>query len=122
MARKKGNGPVIFNAEHAKTVRALSQYGVPQEDIAATIGCCVETMQKLYSNEIAKGRATANAKIGKRLFEKAMEGDTSALIFWAKCRMRWRTEDSKTSDEDAVSPSAVKIQVVNGRKRKTGND
>ena len=73
MARKKGDGPVLFNAEHAKTVRALSQYGVPQEDIAATIGCCVETMLKLYGQEHKEGRAVANAKIGKRLFEKAME-------------------------------------------------
>lgn len=118
MARKKGDGPVSFNPEHAKTVRALSQYGVPQDDIAATIGCCVETMQKLYSDELAKGRALANAKIGKRLFEKAMEGDVSALIFWAKCRMRWRTEDSKTGDDEPAVPAAVKIKVVNGRRRK----
>ena len=116
MARKKGDGPVIFNAEHAKTVRALSQYGVPQEDIAATIGCCVETMLKLYGQEHKEGRAVANAKIGKRLFEKAMEGDVSALIFWAKARMRWRTEDKGTPADDVAPPVAIKVNVVNGRK------
>lgn len=112
MARKKGNGPVTFNPEHAKTVRALSQYGVPQDDIAATIGCCVETMQKLYSDELAKGRAIANAKIGQRLFEKAMEGDVSALIFWAKCRMRWRTEDSKNEKPVADDTAKKTLEAI----------
>ena len=109
MARKKGDGPVLFNADHAKTVRALSQYGVPQENIAATIGCCVETMLKLYGQEHKEGRAVANAKIGKRLFEKAMEGDVSALIFWAKTQMKWR-ETSKidlTSSDQSMSPKAA---------------
>lgn len=109
MARKKGDGPVLFNADHAKTVRTLSQYGVPQEDIAATIGCCVETMLKLYGQEHKEGRAVANAKIGKRLFEKAMEGDVSSLIFWAKTQMRWR-ETSKidlTSSDQSMSPKAA---------------
>ena len=112
MARKKGDGPVSFNTEHAKTVRALAQYGVPQEDIAATIGCCVETMQKLYSDELAKGRALANARIGKRLFEKAMEGDVSALIFWAKCRMRWRTEDSKNEKPVADDTAKKTLEAI----------
>ena len=55
-------------------VQSMSQYGVPHEDIAATIGMCVETMQRLYSHELAQGRAVANAKIGKRLFDKAISG------------------------------------------------
>ena len=101
-----------FNEQHAKTVQAWSQYGVPQEDIAANIGCCVETMQKLYSNEIAKGRALANAKIGKRLFEKAMEGDVSALIFWAKCRMRWRTEDSKSEKPETEDAAKKTLEAI----------
>ena len=112
MARKKGDGPVSFDPDHAKTVQAWSQYGVPQEDIAANIGCCVETMQKLYSDELAKGRALANAKIGKRLFEKAMEGDVSALIFWAKCRMRWRTEDSKNEKPVADDTAKKTLEAI----------
>ena len=107
MARKKGDGPVLFNADHAKTVRALSQYGVPQEDIAATIGCCVETTLKLYGQEHKEGRAVANAKIGKRLFEKAMDGDTTALIFWCKTRMGWRETQKVdlTSSDGSMSPA-----------------
>lgn len=79
-----------YDAKSAEFVQSMSQYGVPHEDIAATIGMCVETMQRLYSRELVKGRAVANTKIGRRLFEKAMEGDTAALIFGAKVRMGWK--------------------------------
>lgn len=89
-ARKAGRKPHPYDEEQAKIVKAMSQYGVPHEDIAVTIGMCVETMQRLYSHELVKGRAVANAKIGRRLFDKAMSGDTSALIFWAKTRMGWK--------------------------------
>lgn len=118
--------PKIIKREDAKAkqVEAMSQYGVPQEDIASTIGCCVETMQKLYTKEIEHGRAIANAKIGKRLFEKAMGGDTASLIFWAKARMGWRTTevvDVKNSDgslkhPDPAASMAAIIKAATGGK------
>lgn len=111
---------IQYDSEKGNMVFALSQYGVPLEDIAATIGICKDVMVRLYEHEIAKGRAIANTKIGKRLFEKCMEGETSALIFWAKCRMGWRAEDSKVADTEYVSPTSVKIKVINGRKNKNG--
>ena len=103
---------VKFDEGKAKIVRALAGYGVPQEDIAATIGCCVETMQKLYKKEISKGRAAANSQIGKRLFDKAMEGDVSALIFWATCRMRWRTEDSKSEKPETEDTAKKTLEAI----------
>ena len=32
----------------------------------------------------------ANAKIGGTLFNKAINGDTTAAIFWAKTQMGWK--------------------------------
>lgn len=113
MARPKGSKSVKYDEQKANVVRALSQYGVPQEDIAAQIGCCVETLVKLYAREMAEGRAVANAKIGKRLFEKAMDGDTASLIFWAKTRMGWR-ETQKidvTSSDGTMSPAPVAVDL-----------
>lgn len=116
MARGKSTKPKGYSTEQAKTVMAMAQYGVPLDDIAAVIGMCDDTMLKIYKNEIAKGRAAANAKIGKRLFEKAMDGDTTALIFWAKCRMRWKSEDKKAEmEESVVPPPVINVQIVDGR-------
>ena len=65
----RGRPQKAYSPKEAGVVQSMSQYGVPHEDIAATIGMCVETMQRLYSHELAQGRAVANAKIGKRLFD-----------------------------------------------------
>lgn len=100
-----GRPPIKHNEEHAKQVQALSQYGVPQEDIAATIGVCVETLVKLYRAEMDMGRAIANARIGKSLFEKAVAGDTTAAIFWAKTQMGWR--ESQRMEVDATVSANV---------------
>lgn len=89
--------------QNAKTVQSMAQYGVPQKDIAAVIGVSIDVLRKYYQQEIDKGSAMANSKIAERLFNKAMDGDVSALIFWAKCRMRWRTEE-KQDKEDMEKP------------------
>lgn len=91
-AKKRGRGrpKVKRNEEHAKQIEAMSQYGVPQEDMAATIGICVESMLKLYNAEHRRGKARANTNVGRRLYEKCVAGDTTALIFWAKTQMGWK--------------------------------
>ena len=55
----RGRPQKAYSPKEAGVVRSMSQYGVPHEDIAATIGMCVETMQRLYSHELAQGRAVA---------------------------------------------------------------
>lgn len=101
----------------AMSAQAMAQYGVPSADIAAFLGISKATLFKLYKGDMQKGRSVANAEIGKRLYQKAMDGDTTALIFWAKTRMRWRTEGpSEEEDEGATTPLAIKVAVVDGRR------
>ena len=98
---------VKYNQEHAKIVQSLAQYGVPHAQIAAHIGVSKNTLLALYSKEIEEGAVTTNNKIAKRLFEKAMDGDTTALIFWCKTRMGWRETQKVdlTSSDGSMSPS-----------------
>ena len=106
---KRGRKAILFKDDLAISVQAMSQYGVPLKDIAAFIGISVPTLLKLYKKELEKGRAVANRQIGERLFKKAMDGDTTALIFWAKTQMGWR-ETSKidlTSSDQSMSPKAA---------------
>lgn len=79
-----------YNDEKAKLIRNLSQYGLPQEQIARLVNLSVGTMLRLYREEYDKGAAVANAQVAQRLFKKALDGDTAALIFWVKARMQWR--------------------------------
>lgn len=105
----RGRPKKKYSEDQAIQVQALSQYGVPQEDIAAHIGLCVETMLALYDQEYRKGKAVANAKVGKRLFEKCESGDTTALIFWAKTQMGWKETQKvdHTSSDGTMTPSPV---------------
>lgn len=97
-----------YNQEHARIVQSLAQYGIPQRQIAAHIGMDVATLTRLYKKELDDGAVITNNKIAKRLFEKAMDGDTTALIFWCKTRMGWRETQKVdlTSSDGSMSPAS----------------
>lgn len=112
--RSVGRPAAEFNPEHAKHVQTMSQYGVPQEDIAASIGIHVGTMMKLYRDEFRRGKSIANSKIGQTLFEKAIAGDTVAAIFWAKTQMGWK-ETQKIEQVGSVATVQTYKVPENGR-------
>jgi hypothetical protein len=74
-----------------KQVEALSGYGLPIEQIAVLVrdGIHVDTLRAHFTNELVSGKAKANGQVGKTLFQKAMGGDTTAMIWWSKTQMRW---------------------------------
>lgn len=77
--------------QERKQVEAMSGYGVPVVQIAATIrnGIAYETLKKHFSRELIVGKAKANNKVGKTIYQKAANGDTAALIWWTKTQMDW---------------------------------
>lgn len=75
--------------ETRKQVEAMSSYGVPQKEIAAVFGITDETLAKHYRKELDTACAKANSMIAQRLYKKAMDGDTTSMIFWLKTRGRW---------------------------------
>ena len=98
---RKNNGGARENAgrmpfeptdAERKQVEALSGYGLPIEQIAVLIrnGIDADTLRKHFSEELISGKAKANGQIGKTLFQKAMGGDTTAMIWWSKTQMRWK--------------------------------
>ena len=83
----------------AKQVLAAAQFGIRHEDIAHALGMCVETLNRLYSEELKKGGALANLQVAQRLYKKATEeGDTSAMIFWLKTKAGWRETSHQEID------------------------
>jgi hypothetical protein len=77
-------------AEKKKLVRTLAAVGIKHEEIAQKIDIALSTLTRYYADELANGRTDANSQIAKSLFEKARGGDTTAMIFWLKCRAGWR--------------------------------
>ena len=75
--------------EGRKMVEAMSACGTPQEDIAMVIGIDRKTLRKHFTVELDTAATKANSAIAQTLYQKAMNGDTTAMIWWTKARMRW---------------------------------
>lgn len=89
--------------ENRKTVRLLSGFGIPHDQIAAEIGVSPPTLHKHYQEDIDAGTRQANARVVQSLFKKAT-GDGSqavtAAIWWTKARMGWRGESVEVTGKD----------------------
>ena len=77
--------------EQRRTVRAMSGYGVPHDDIATMLRVDPKTLRKHFRDELDRGSIEATAKVGQSLFRMATEGGSvAAAIFWMKARAGWR--------------------------------
>jgi hypothetical protein len=90
---REGAGRPAFEPTDAerRQVEAMSGYGLPLGQIAALVrdGIDSDTLRKHFREELISGKAKANGQIGKTLFQKAIGGDTTAMIWWTKTQMRW---------------------------------
>lgn len=98
-----------------KQVEALSGYGLPIDQIAVLVrdGIHIDTLRAHFSNELVSGKAKANSGIGRTLFQKAMGGDTTAMIWWSKTQMRWaETQKHELTGADGAPLEFAKIERV----------
>jgi hypothetical protein len=91
---REGAGRPAFEPTDAerKQVEAMSGYGLPIEQIAILVrgGIDTDTLRKHFATELVAGKAKANSGVGRTLFQKAMGGDTAAMIWWSKTQMKWK--------------------------------
>jgi hypothetical protein len=100
-----------------KQVEALSGYGLTVEMIRHLVrhGIALETLLAHFRAELDAGKAKANAQVGKRLFQKVMDGDTTAMIWWTKTQMRW----SETQKVEITGADGGPIQTLDLSKLST---
>lgn len=104
------------SAEDRKAVIAMSSVGITQEDIARVIGGGIDlkTLRKYFREELDTAAIKANTEIGGELFKKAKSGDTTAMIWWTKTRMKWaETQKREFTGEDG-GPIKVVRQIFGG--------
>lgn len=71
-------------------VKALAGFGIREDEIAKYVGIAPKTLRKHYRHELDVGVTQANINIAQSLYQQAMNGSTSAAIFWLKARAGWR--------------------------------
>jgi hypothetical protein len=94
---------------------AMPGAGRPEFEIAVLVrdGIHIDTLRKHFSNELVAGKAKANSGIGRTLFQKAMGGDTTAMIWWSKTQMRWaETQKHELTGADGAPLEFAKIERV----------
>ena len=80
--------------------------GLTDEQIAQNIGIRRETMytwKKRFpniNNALKRGREQSNYIIESKLFQTALSGNTTAMIFWLKNNWRDKYNDSELSPEE----------------------
>lgn len=98
-----------------KKVESYAAVGIPHEDIAKVIGIDKKTLYKYYRPELDTAATKADAAVGGALYSKAIAGDTTAMIWWSKARMRWKetkTQENQDLDKDGNPIDPKKIEVV----------
>ena len=75
--------------------KAYAAVGVPHHDIARLMGISTHTLLREYAEEMAVGKAQANANVAKCLYGMAIglsgqPPNLGAICFWMKCQAGWR--------------------------------
>jgi hypothetical protein len=98
-----------------KTAQNAAGLGLPHEQIAALIGISDKTLRKHYGKELALGKAQASAHVAKSLFNKATNGDTTAMIWWTNAQMGWgETNKTVLQNPDGTNVEGFKIIFKDG--------
>ena len=116
-ARKKPSGergrpPHVYPPDTGDKVRSLAQYGLTQKLISVIVDIPERTLRSKFAKDLRRGHALASAAVGQTLYQKAINGDTACLIFWAKTQLGWseaRRQVDIVSSDKSVSLSGQAI-------------
>src|SRR5262249_2409074 len=88
-------------------VERAAGFGFTQEKIAVLIGTTKPTLEKHFREELDRGMAVTQFKVGNSLVENALNGNVAAQIWYTKSQMGWReTQVIETRETSYESMSA----------------
>lgn len=113
---------VIITDEMLGKIEMMAGWGLSLTQIAAVLGISERTLLIKKTNEsrvnaaLEAGKAKAQGRVGKSLFERAVEGDVAA-IRWYEMTRAGRTAEARIQQSiDATVTQAVTIYLPdNGR-------
>lgn len=106
---RRGRPPHEPTDKNRATVKAMSAYGTPQDQIARVLDIDSSTLRIHYRDELDLGVIEANTQVAKTLFNQGVkDGNTTALIWWTKSRMGWKEK------HDIEHSGGINLQVVTG--------
>ena len=110
-----GRKPFGPTAKARQQVEAMAGVGLPHDQIGALVrdGVCTDVIRQYFAHELKAGKAKASAKIGQTLFNRAIGGETAALIWWTKSQMGWKEKRAhELTGADGAPLEFAKIERV----------
>lgn len=87
--RQEGSGrPLLDIKEDDVYHLALIHCTIPE--IAAVLGCSIDTIQERFSKVLHKGWENGQMSLKRKMHSVAMEGDTKMLIWLSKQRLGYK--------------------------------
>ena len=114
----KGRYQKWLESENLVLLEGWKRNGLTDKQIAENMGISVNTLNK-WKQRFAQirqalkiGHESANYAVERKLFQKAMNGNTTDMIFWLKNNWRDKYNDSALSPEEREMTKARKENVI----------
>ena len=114
----KGRYQKWLESENLLLLEGWKRNGLTDKQIAENMGISVNTLDKWKQRfvqirqALKIGHESANYAVERKLFQKAMKGNTTAMIFWLKNNWRDKYNDSALSPEEREMMKARKESVI----------
>lgn len=102
----KGRYQKWLESENLVLLEGWKRNGLTDKQIAENMGISVNTLNKWKQRfvqirqALKIGHESANYAVERKLFQKAMNGNTTAMIFWLKNNWRDKYNDNTLSPEE----------------------
>lgn len=90
---KHGAPKYVPTDEERLDVMMMSANGIKPTAQAQSLGIPLKILNQFFKNEMDYGKMQANTKVSGALYNKAMDGNVPAMIFWLKSQAGWREAD-----------------------------
>lgn len=126
----KGKYEKWLKEENLLLLEGWARDGLTDEQIAKNIGITVSTFyewKKKYSGiseSIKKGKEVVDYEVENALLSSALEGNTTAQIFWLKNRRpdKWRDKQKEETDKTALDKlDNILKEIKDDAERSTNN-
>ncbi|WP_294388631.1 helix-turn-helix domain-containing protein [uncultured Ruminococcus sp.] len=126
----KGKYEKWLKKENLLLLEGWARDGLTDEQIAKNIGITVSTFyewKKKYSEiseSLKKGKEVVDYQVENALLSSALEGNTTAQIFWLKNRRpdKWRDKQKEETDKTALDKlDSILKEIKDDAERSTNN-
>jgi hypothetical protein len=126
----KGKYEKWLKKENLLLLEGWARDGLTDEQIAKNIGITVSTFyewKKKYSEiseSLKKGKEVVDYEVENALLSSALEGNTTAQIFWLKNRRpnKWRDKQKEETDKTALDKlDSILKEIKDDAERSTDN-